>query len=422
MTTSTQVSAREITVATRPEVELLLCCARTYLAPETAARIRTLLQEDIDWAYLIQKANQHGAIPLLYCSLKTTCLEAVPNTVLNQLQSHFHTNAVWNWYLTEELLKLLKLFEAHGISAIPYKGPALATMIYGNLALREFSDLDILVHEQDAIRATDLLISQGYQPPLQLAMEQARPYLQSEQFRESAQYHGSYNIVRNDSKVIVELHWKLTHKPFRFPLAADDLWKELKPISLAKTTVLQFSPENLLLILCMHGTKDLWTQLKWICDIAELIRVHQNMNWERVLGQASKLGSRRMLLLGLLLANMLLETALPELILHEMQADSTVKSLAVQVRTQLFDQTDDPFAEGQDGFIFHLRARERLQDKFHFLFNQMTTLSERDWEFLPLPAYLYSLYYLLRPIRLLGKFGLSLLRSIGFYRLMRGSF
>ena len=32
-----------------------------------------------------------------------------------------------------------------GIAAIPYKGPVLAAAVYGNLALRTFSDLDILV-------------------------------------------------------------------------------------------------------------------------------------------------------------------------------------------------------------------------------------------------------------------------------------
>jgi hypothetical protein len=34
-------------------------------------------------------------------------------------------------------------------AAIFYKGPALAAMAYGNVALREFSDLDILMKKED---------------------------------------------------------------------------------------------------------------------------------------------------------------------------------------------------------------------------------------------------------------------------------
>lgn len=405
MKTLSKPSAKTLATNTRPEVELLLCCARTCIDAEIALAIRTLLREDIDWAYLIQTARQHGVMPLLCRSLNTTCPEAVPKAIFNQLKGHFHANAQRNLFLTGELLKILTLFTAHDIPAIPYKGPALASMAYGNLALRQFGDLDIVVHERDFIRARDLLISQGYQPPIQLAMAQARPYLQSEQFRESAQYDGSYNIVRNDSKVIVELHWRLTQKAFPFLIAPDRLWKDLKPISLAGTTVLNFLPEDMFLILCMHGTKDAWKQLKWICDIAELIRTHK-IDWQRVMDQASALGSERMLFLGLFLANVLLKTALPEAVLQKMQADSAIKLLATQVREQLFCNTDDSL-ETDKKYLLHLKARERLKDRIHLLFHFMVTPSARDWELLPLPTYLYSLYYLLRPIRLIGEYGLS---------------
>jgi hypothetical protein len=89
----------------------------------------------------------------LYQSLNTTCPEAVPKANLAQLRNYFHANAQRNLFLTQELLKLLTLFKTNGISAIPYKGPVLAVAVYGNLALRQFGDLDILVHKRDVLRA-----------------------------------------------------------------------------------------------------------------------------------------------------------------------------------------------------------------------------------------------------------------------------
>jgi len=59
---------------------------------------------------------------------------------------------------TGELLKLLNLFAAHGIGVIPYKGPTFGSCRLGNLALREFTDLDILVQTECA---TGRRIAQG---------------------------------------------------------------------------------------------------------------------------------------------------------------------------------------------------------------------------------------------------------------------
>src|SRR5438309_495022 len=123
------------------------CRGRTCLDSERAERITALLQQNLDWQYLIQTALNHGVMPLLYWQLNKICPEALPNEVANDLRQHFHTNAWHNIILSRELLRLLSLFETHGIPAIPYKGPALAASAYGNLSLRQFCDLDVLLHK-----------------------------------------------------------------------------------------------------------------------------------------------------------------------------------------------------------------------------------------------------------------------------------
>jgi hypothetical protein len=47
--------------------------------------------------------------------------------------------------LTAELCRLISLFAAADIAAIPYKGPVLGLFAYGNIALRRFVDLDVIV-------------------------------------------------------------------------------------------------------------------------------------------------------------------------------------------------------------------------------------------------------------------------------------
>ena len=381
-----------------PEAELLLCCARISEESERAAQIRSLLRKEIDWPYLLTTALRHGMMPLLYWHLDSACPEAVPKAAMDRLRERFHDNTRRNLFLTGELLRLLDLFEAQGIPIVPYKGPALAASVYGNLALRHIHDLDILVHRQDVPRAKELLVSSGYRPEYKLTRAQEAAFLQ---------YECEHPFTRGDGAGIVDLHWEIMPRYLSFPLDTQGLWRRLEPVSLGGKTVLTLSAEDLLLILCVHGSKHLWRRLAWIRDVAGLVQVDRGMDWERVTRQADTLGGSRMLSLGLLLARDLLESALPEGILQRAQGDPVAEALAADVRERLFREVDDRpdlFEES----IFHpfrLRMRERLRDRVRYCIRTAMTPGVADWESLSLPPVFSPLYYVLRPLRLAGKYG-----------------
>jgi hypothetical protein len=360
MKTSPTFPAQSPALHIHPEIELLLHCARTSVDSTQAEQIRTLLRGDIDWPYLMRTAHVHRVIPLLYRSLHASCPEAVPKVISDQLQRHFHVNAFHNRFLTRELLKILKLLEAHRLSVIPYKGPALAAMAYGDLSLRQFDDLDLLIHKKDFQKAKELFISQGYQSELTDTRE--TDYLQS-------QYH--LGFVRTDGRVTIELHWEVSWRYWPFPFDFERLWTCLTPVFLEGETIHSFPPEDLLLILCAHGSKHQWERLMWICDIAELVHIHQRIDWRGLMEQARTLGTKRMLLLGLFLANDLLGTDLPEYILQSIHVDPKVKSLAGQVSEQLFPGAMNGSHQDNNRpalyrTAFHFRLRERLRDKVQF--------------------------------------------------------
>ena len=81
--------------------------------------------------------------------------------------------------MTGELLRLLTLFESAGIPAIPYKGPLLASLVYGKIARRQFCDLDILVRKRGFPKARRLLLSQDYRPMFSLTPAQEARYLEN---------------------------------------------------------------------------------------------------------------------------------------------------------------------------------------------------------------------------------------------------
>ena len=380
----------------RREIELLVCCARIDLNAAQRSRLAALARRDIDWSYLLRTAERHGMMPLLYWHLSASCLEAVPPAVRKDLQNRFQQNQRRNLFLTGELRAVLELLGEHQIAAIPYKGPMLASAVYGNLALRQFSDLDILVHRSDVLRARDVLVSRGYRPVLHLTREQEKAYLES-----NHEY-----VLWHERGVLVEVQWGFGPRFFSFAFDPEGVWARAQPARLAGATVLTLSAEDLLLILCIHHSKDGWTSLEWICGIAELIRRYHELDWAWVSGHAETLGMRRMLVLGLYLANDLLGATLPEHILRNVRADRPVRALAQQVRRQLFledRQHAGAFQLPASRVAFHLKVRERPRDKLRYALRLALSPTVGDQAFLTLPASVSFLYCLLRPLRLAGK-------------------
>lgn len=373
----------------RPEVELLLCCARARVDAARAARIRELVVGDLDWEYLLRLAARHGLQPLLYWQLNDVCAPDVPGAHLQRLRAAFQRISAFNIFLTSELQKLLSLFAAQGIAAMPYKGPALAVEIYDNIALRQFSDLDILVRPADVPRARDILLHEGYEPLPALTVAQQAVLLRMQ---------CNLPFTRERKRLVVELHWAVSARHFARPFAPDDIWTRSSTGKLNGTDINCPAIEDLLLALCVHGSKHLWERLAWVCDIAGLIEKHQDIKWTILLTQARATGSERMLLLGLCLAADLLDAELPDEARQSLHADPEITALAADVMRDLF--TPELTPSGLAGYFrFQLKARRRFRDKVNYL-RFILTPTEEDLAQLSLPAPFNFIYYLLRPFRM----------------------
>ncbi|MBC6423235.1 MAG: nucleotidyltransferase family protein [Hormoscilla sp. SP5CHS1] len=114
------------------------------------------------------------------------------------------------------------------------------------------------------------------------------------------------------------------------------MWENCDRVLLGKNKVDTLSKENLLLYLCAHSAKHNCSYLNWICDLAELLSSHPDMDWELILSRTGKLGTRRMLFLGLALARDLLGAMLPSQISQQIESSPEIIALSRQVRSGLF--------------------------------------------------------------------------------------
>jgi len=389
-------------VSLRPEAQLLVACAKTLIDAETASRIEILLRQNLDWEYLVQKALANRVMPLLSSNLLQVGLGAVPLNILKDLQEYLQTHARHNLGQTRMLVKLLRLLEEHGISALPFKGPTLAVLAYHNLSLRQFDDLDILVSKSDLIRVMDLLKTQGFEVVTAPTWFHRLPLPFSRK--------KDYGLISHDKKFKIELHWRLSGTHFDFRLGAKRLWSRLETIKLAGTPVRSLPPDILLLYLCVHGSRHSWERLEWISDVAELIRVHPELDWMEIVEKARLSGSERVLFLGLFLAKDLLGISLPEWLWLRVQAEPVVQPLATHVRERLFGDGNASLGMSTR-YKHHLGMKERPRDKvrvhLHYFFRYLKLAvrpNSGDYELHILPTYFAFVYYLLRPLRLTNQY------------------
>jgi hypothetical protein len=380
----------------RPEDELLLCCSRTDANPQIVGRIRDLIGSEIDWDYFFKLARRHSLVPLAYFQLDRHASALLPAEVRQLLKRHYQENAARNLLLTAELCHLIELFAASGIEAVPFKGPLLALFAYGDLSLRRFIDLDIMVRKADVLRARELLLAEGFDSAKSLNLDQQQLLLRTQH---------NMQFTRDEGKLIVELHWEVASHLFASSVQADELWQDLTTAELNDIVVKTLSADDLLFSLCVHGSRHLWQRLAWICDVAELIK-HQKLNWQALLARAAKTDSERMFFLGLYLAEDLLGASLPADLKQRCLSDERLVALARNVVEHLFNGPEHVPASSSEMFKYNFGVRKTWRSRArYFLFILRPT--DEDLGSHSLPGGLSFAYYLMRPLRLIFKPGSS---------------
>lgn len=382
-----------VTESARPETELLLSCASPAGGEQRAERIRMLSGQPLDWQYLLHMATAHAVAPLLYWGLKAVRPEAIPAPLAGSFQDNTRNSV----QLTAELFQLMDLFTREGIQVLPFKGPTLAVAAYGNLALREFVDLDLLVHKKDALRARGVLLQNAYRTSLQLNTRWEEDYLRA---------YDEFGLLGPKGYPLVELHWAVTPRFFSVPLDIAQFWGRAVSVTLGNREVPAPGPEDLLLVLCLHATKHCWPRLSMVSDLAWLMAA-ANIRWDDVLERARGLGCLRMLFLGTELAARLLGVSLAEPIVRSVAADRSVPRLAAAVTARLLQNQG-----AESGILraaaFHMRAREHWRDRVRYFVRLTTRVGVEDWQAADLPSSLAFLYPMLRLPRLLRKYGMRI--------------
>jgi Uncharacterised nucleotidyltransferase len=376
-----------------PELELLLHAAASDGSPAARHRTRELAQAVVSWPLLLERAAQHAVVPLMEQELGRNAADLIAPETASRLRAAAQEGATRSLRLTGDLVAVQRALASAGVSAIPFKGPTLAALVYGNLSLRQFEDLDILVRDRELSRARDALFAGGFSPVLQLSDHQ----------RASIVLSGHHEQLRHaESGTTVELHWSLNNRALTHDAFEHHWWEELQPVSIGGVTMHTLGPERLLLYLCMHGGKHSWARLSWLCDLHRALRTYPSADWDAVWRLANENGAARMVAIGLWLVDDLFDgRALTATAWSGRHRDASAGQLCKLIAQRL---RGEPELVRPLDFRVQLQSRERYRDRLRYTWHVLATPHPADVALLGLPRALHGLYYIARPLRLTWKY------------------
>jgi hypothetical protein len=375
---------------------LLCACAASHPSPEQIARIATWNWAEFDCDAFCLLADHHGVTSLVAHNLtQHTC--GLPAEVRQSLQSLYDSNLRRNLRFAAELTRIVDRLTEREVRVIPFKGPVLALAAYGELGLRNFSDLDFLIFPGQFQHAKQALAEIGYRPSQELAPAVERLYLQ-------IGYERSFDGAAGQN--LVELQWNLL--PYFFAVDSgssgfriEDLFARAARISLGAKAFLCLSPEDSLLALCLHAAKHLWMRLIWLADIAETLRSHE-IDFLAVTERARALGITRMVGVSFRLAERLLGAQLSSPARELIARDPEELRLSDEFAARIARSATYDF-ESVEYFLKIRGLRERPADRWRYLWRLVWTPGPGEVAAITLPPTLFPLYRAVRVGRLLRK-------------------
>jgi hypothetical protein len=334
-------------------------------------------------------AYSHGVYPLIYKTLKNY-QDEIPSQTLVNMKLIYMDLVKQNMLMTKELLDVVKLLEENCIEAIAFKGPTLSQLAYGDVVSRQYVDLDILVRDNDLDKAQNVLLENNYSLVYDL------DEYQKENLKDVVH---DIAFINKTTGVNIELHWTLSSGEFFIDLEKLDYLSDVKKYQIQNNDINVFSNEKLFIYLCVHGHKHLWERIEWLVDIVYLIE-KENIDLEKVIELSKQVDADRIVLSTLLICQKMFEI----MILEEFDCKKLI------VKTDKFYKQ---LLNNYDCVHDKNNNREVSMNQFYMLKNftyrkkyikSFFLPTQKDFESVNLPKYLYFVYYIIRPVNIVIRY------------------
>jgi hypothetical protein len=304
------------------EDRLLLYFCRKEIDDGIKDKIIEAEKNNLDWDSFLKKARENGISAVVYSKLnkiKKDCPH-IPSFVFEELKKIYYMNATKNSLIFEELGKVLDTFRKNGIQVIVLKGAALAEKIYGNLALRPMTDVDLLAKKEDLFSLDEQMKILGYRPSdIAIAdIDVSSTYLTTLDYRSLSPNFPSFHV-----------HWHfvnstIPNESYIKNIKIEDIWRDAEKTNIADAETLVMAPHHLLIHLSEHALRitHSLSKLSLLGDISEAVNFYrERLDWDRLIQDSLKFGLSQMVYISLYFASGFLEIKMPEYVLSKLKPE-----------------------------------------------------------------------------------------------------
>jgi hypothetical protein len=285
---------------TTEQVTLVLL-ARLYFNTITQKEVVDFITETtVNWPLLYKVTRAHGLRSFVHFIIKQHAINAAPQFE-SRLQKSYNKIRHQNLTMAIAASKIISDLKERGIVIIPYKGPFFAHSYYGDIALRESTDLDFLVAPNDVDEIENYFNSNNYTAKTTVPKAYLKYYKQH--FKDIV-----YRTPGTRDAFSVEMHWRLMENFSGDYPAYDFFLPHLHPNAIGGLKVNKLSPTyDLIAVISNHFVKDMSTKFKYMVDVACLIYKQGTLIDKQILYKtATRYGFKKRLQTGLALTENLL--------------------------------------------------------------------------------------------------------------------
>jgi len=286
--------------------EFVRVCISQQSEATRRRRLQALIDAGLDWEKVCREAERHGVQPLFFVNLEHLLGPQLPPWLHDRIREYQQKNRVHTNFLVRELGRIRRLCEENDLPLLALKGPVLAKVAYGDIAMRQYVDLDVLVPSDRFSEFDQLLRDMGYEYPKQRKkIEGWRRVL----FRS---LKGQWQYARAGGAFNLDVHTRVMPPGYAFPADFKPFWRRSREIQLSEdVTVPGLAPEDAALVLSYHGVKNYWRSLRYVTDLAQLVQAEPTLDWSSSVTRARQMQGARVLKLGLLLAHDVVDMTFP---------------------------------------------------------------------------------------------------------------
>jgi hypothetical protein len=214
---------------------------------EEIAFMEKLLSNVRDWNYLTRLAIDHGIGPLLHHKIPMLSNQhLIPAEAKNRLFQSYMRTLARSMHLYEAFREVGTALNLANIKFVVLKGVYLAEKLYQDIGLRLFSDIDLLVAEEDGEKSLEVLKKLGFKSTSEKVVHS--PFVEKH-----LRFVHFPPMVKGD--VSVEIHIKLHASSPDYCIDIHSILRDAQTVCISGIDTYTLQNDDLLIFLAVHTDK-----------------------------------------------------------------------------------------------------------------------------------------------------------------------